>query len=129
LIGKGAKAAAPKPPKFEFNKGAKAGSAGKWGAKAKGLVGEGGTVYARGKKPDRTGPSKAAINTAKKILKEYERLAKDLGIELSPKRIAELNRLRDAGRISTSDLPGGLLRRFPGELAGLALEQIENLLR
>jgi RHS repeat-associated protein len=74
-------------------------------------------------------PSRAAINKATKILTQYERLAQKYGIRLSPRRIEELNRLRDAGRISTSDLPAGLLREFPGELAGLSLEDIGNLLR
>jgi hypothetical protein len=69
----------------------------------------------------------ADVNRAIKILTQYERLAEKLGIRLSPARIAELNRLRDAGRISTSDLPAGLLREFPGNLAGLALDDIRKL--
>lgn len=70
---------------------------------------------------------RAAINRAVKILTQYERLVQKFGIRLSAKRIEELNRLRDAGRISTSDLPAHLLRFFPTELSGLSLEDIRAL--
>lgn len=72
--------------------------------------------------------SKQAVNTASKILTQYERLAAKYGVKLSGKRIAELNRLRNAGVISTSDLPATLLQKFPSQLAGLSLNQIRKLL-
>jgi hypothetical protein len=71
--------------------------------------------------------NRVTYNKALKILTQYERLAEKFEIKISPKRIADLDRLRDAGRISTSDLPAGLLREFPGELAGLSLDEIRKL--
>jgi hypothetical protein len=71
--------------------------------------------------------NRVSLNKAIKILTQYERLAEKFGIRISAKRVEDLNRLRDAGRISTSDLPAILLREFPGELAGLALDEIRSL--
>ena len=71
--------------------------------------------------------SQADINTATKILTQYQRLAAKLGIRLSDKRLAELDRLRDAEVISSSDLPATLLKKFPGQLAGLSLSDIRKL--
>jgi hypothetical protein len=72
-------------------------------------------------------PSRAAINRATKILEQYERLAAKYGINLPPRKLEQLNALRDAGRISSSDLPAGLLREFPGELGGMSLAEIRAL--
>jgi hypothetical protein len=71
--------------------------------------------------------NRVSLSKAIKILTQYERLAEKLGIRISARRIEDLDRLRDAGRISTSDLPAGLLREFPGELAGLSLDEIRKL--
>jgi hypothetical protein len=70
---------------------------------------------------------KKKIRRAIKILEQYKRLAEKFGIRLPPKRIQELDQLRDAGRISSSDIPAKLLEDFPGELAGLSLEDIKRL--
>jgi hypothetical protein len=61
-----------------------------------------------------------------KILEQYERLAKKLAIRLSPARIAQLNALRDAGQIKSTDLPAKLRLNFPGEFAGMTLDAIRR---
>ena len=66
----------------------------------------------------------AACRTAIKLLREYERLAAKLGKQIPTSRLAELNRKRDAGTITSNDLPGSLLTRFPGQFAGMTLRQI-----
>jgi len=68
-----------------------------------------------------------ACRTAIKILTQYERLASERGIHLPPNRLAELNRLRDAGKIKIGDLPATLQREFPNEFAGMTLEEIRKL--
>lgn len=71
-------------------------------------------------------PSADECNKATKVLKQYERLAKKLGKNISPKRIKELNALRDAGIITSHHLPGSL--EFPGgKLEGKTLQEIEKL--
>ena len=80
-----------------------------------------------GLKQDDSGkPNPAHCATAIKILTQYERLAKKYGSNLPPKRIAELNRLRDAGTITSNHLPGTLTREFPGEFSGKTLAEIKR---
>ncbi len=74
-------------------------------------------------------PSKQDCNKAIKILTQYQRLAKDRNVKLSPQRIAELNRKRDAGTITSNDLPGTLQREFPGQFNGMTLNEICRLCR
>ncbi len=62
-----------------------------------------------------------------KILTQYERLARDLGRSLPPNRLAELNRLRDAGEITINHLPGSLRREFPGQFVDMTLSAIRVL--
>ena len=69
-------------------------------------------------------PDPARCNTAIKLLRQFERLAKKYGVKLSPKRLAELNTLRDAGKIKSGDLPAKLRSLFPGEFAGMTLATI-----
>lgn len=61
-----------------------------------------------------------------KILTQYERLSQRRGIQLSPARIALLDKLRDMGVIKSTDLPGKLTREFPGEFAGLTLAEVRR---
>jgi RHS repeat-associated protein len=64
--------------------------------------------------------------TAKKLLEQYERLAKKLGKTISPSRIQELDRLRDSGQIKKSDLPGFLHSQFPNDFDGKTLSEINK---
>ena len=74
--------------------------------------------------------SKVDTNTCRKAIKlltQYERLAEGQHIKLPPNRIAELNRLRDEGKIKSSDLPGSLQSEFPSQFAGMTLEEIRKI--
>ena len=68
----------------------------------------------------------AHCRKAIKILEQFERLAQNMGIRMSPVRRARLRRLRDAGEIKSTDLPGLLRRNFPGEFAGMTLSAIRR---
>lgn len=68
-----------------------------------------------------------ACRKAIKLLTQYERLAESQHVKLSPSRIAELNRLRDEGKIKSSDLPGSLQSEFPGQFVGMTLEKIREI--
>jgi hypothetical protein len=72
-------------------------------------------------------PSVSDCNQAIKLLTQYERLAQKLGVNLTPKRIQELNQKRDAGTIKSSDLPGTIQRQFPGIFAGKTLSEIRQI--
>ncbi len=72
-------------------------------------------------------PDPARCHKAIKILEQFERLAKKLGVRIPPKRLDHLRRLRDTGQIRSSDLPGTLSREFPGEFAGMTLDEIRKV--
>jgi hypothetical protein len=74
-------------------------------------------------------PDPARCKKAIKLLSEFKRLAKKYGVKLSPKRIADLEHLRDAGRIKSSDFPGKLASEFPGEFRGMTLATIRKKCR
>ncbi|BAZ31783.1 hypothetical protein NIES4074_42560 [Cylindrospermum sp. NIES-4074] len=84
-------------------------------------------VESEGEDESEEKPSKKDCNTAKKLLRDYERLAEKIGSKLTPKRIGELNEKRDAGIITSYDLPGGIQKEFPGKLKGKTLKEIEQL--
>ena len=72
--------------------------------------------------------SPRACNTAITILTQYERLARKQGLTLPPRRIAGLNRQRDAGTITVEDLPATLRREWPGgPFDGKTLDEIREL--
>lgn len=72
--------------------------------------------------------SKKECQTAKKILEQYQRLAEKRGVRLSPRRLEELNQLREAGEITINDLPSTLRREFPlGTFNSMTLAEIEEL--
>lgn len=80
--------------------------------------------------PTTGGPSRPPpdiCHTAIKILTQYERLAKKLGKNIPPSRIAELDRLRDAGTITINHIPGGLRSEFPGIFADMTLAAIRAM--
>ncbi len=71
-------------------------------------------------------PDPARCHKAIKLLTQFERLAKKYGVKLSPKRLTELQRLRDNGKIKSSDLPAKLQSEFPDEFAGMTLAAIRK---
>jgi hypothetical protein len=72
--------------------------------------------------------SKKECQTAKKILEQYQRLAEKRGVRLSPRRLEELNQLREAGAITINDLPSTLHREFPkGTFNSMTLAEILEL--
>jgi len=82
------------------------------------------TALAKHSKPSK--PKKEECAKAIKVLTAYERILNDKGKKLSPKRKKELDRKRDAGTITSNDLPGGL--DFPGgQLEGQMLKKIREL--
>lgn len=74
------------------------------------------------KAPPDPGPCKRAI----KILEQFERLAKKMGIKLSAARLDQMRALRGAGSITSTDLPAKLRLDFPGEFAGMTLDAIRQ---
>src|SRR5207249_11174746 len=66
-------------------------------------------------------------NKAIKILEQFDRLVRKLGVRISARRLARLKALRDSGQITSSDLPATLAREFPGEFAGMTLAAIRNV--
>ena len=73
-----------------------------------------------------TTPNRAKCHKAIKLLQEYERLMRKHGQRLPPDRLKKLNDLRDAGKITSNDLPAKLRSEFPGEFAGLTLDEIRK---
>lgn len=71
-------------------------------------------------------PDPAKCHKAIKLLQEYERLMKKYRKALSPKRLKELNALRDAETITSNDLPAKLRSGFPSEFAGMSLGDIRE---
>ena len=65
-------------------------------------------------------PDPARCNTAIKLLEQFERLAKKLGITIPPRKLAELRDRKNNQTIRSSDLPPKLRSMFPGEFAGKA---------
>jgi hypothetical protein len=75
-----------------------------------------------------TPPPPDLCRTAIKILTQYERLAQKFGLNLPESRIAELNRLRDAGQITINHIPARLREQFPtGTFADMTLAAIRAL--
>jgi hypothetical protein len=71
-------------------------------------------------------PDRAKCHKAIKLLQEYERLMKKYGQPLPPKRLKKLNARRDAGKITSNDLPAKLRSEFPAEFAGMTLNEIRK---
>lgn len=71
-------------------------------------------------------PDPARCNTAIKLLEQFERLAKKLGIAMPPKRLERLRDLMGKGTIKSGDLPPKLRSMFPGEFAGKSLKTIRE---
>jgi len=76
---------------------------------------------------DNQRPPRNLCNKAIKILTQYERLARKYGSNIGGKRLTELNRLRDTGKITINDLPATFKREFPGQFNDMTLDQIRNL--
>ena len=73
-------------------------------------------------------PDKDDCNKAKKLLTQYERIAKKKGKKIPEKRLKELNKKRDNGTITSNDLPGSLKSEFPGgELDGKELKEVRKI--
>ncbi|HEY9610694.1 hypothetical protein [Allocoleopsis sp.] len=72
--------------------------------------------------------TKQECRKAKKILEQYQRLAEKHGVRLSPRRLEELNELREAKTITINALPSTLRREFPlGTFNSMTLAEIEEL--
>jgi hypothetical protein len=71
-------------------------------------------------------PDRANCHKAIKLLREYERLMKKYGKPLPRKRVLVLDGLRDAGTITSNDLPAKLRGEFPGEFTGMTIDAIRR---
>ncbi len=72
--------------------------------------------------------TKKECQTARKILEQYQRLAEKRGVRLSPRRLEELNQLREAREITINHLSSTLHREFPlGTFNSMTLAEIEEL--
>jgi hypothetical protein len=69
-------------------------------------------------------PDPALCGRLSSLLEQFERLARKYGVRLSLKRLQELKKLRDAGKIKSSNLPAKLRVEFPEEFAGMTLAAI-----
>lgn len=69
-------------------------------------------------------PDPGRCSRAIKILEQFERLSRKLGIRLTAARLQDLRGRRDAGTIKSTDVPAKLQREFPGEFAGMTLDAI-----
>jgi hypothetical protein len=69
--------------------------------------------------------NKQHCETAKKLLKQAPRLARDRG--LSPQKVDELARKVADGTISWIDLPPTIRSKFPGEYQGYSLKELEKI--
>ena len=74
-------------------------------------------------------PDPSRCNTAIKLLEQFDRLARKFGIYLSPKRLSDLKKLKNMGKMKSSDLPAKLRSLFPGEFVGMTLEAIRDTCR
>jgi len=72
-------------------------------------------------------PTKQECHQAIKLLKQYARLAGKYHVQLPPPRLKSLDDKRDAGTITSDDLPARIRNAFPGSLRGRTLEDIEDL--
>jgi hypothetical protein len=67
------------------------------------------------------------VKKAVKIPEQFERLARKYAVKIPEKRLEQLRQLRDSGTIQSGDLPATLAREFPGELAGMSLDELRRL--
>jgi hypothetical protein len=72
----------------------------------------------------RPASDRSACRAAIKLLEQYERLAAKYGVRLPANRLADLDQKRDAGTITSGDLPASLRAEFPGQFAGKTLDDI-----
>jgi len=73
-------------------------------------------------------PSKKACSTAIKLLTDYARVYEKVKKRPMPRKVEEqLDAKREAGTITSNDLPGSIQRNFPGELEGYTLDEIRAL--
>jgi hypothetical protein len=70
--------------------------------------------------------SAANCQKAIKLLTQYERLAPKYGPRLLPKRLEQLNSKRNAGTITSYDIPATMREIFPGEFEGMTLTAIRR---
>jgi len=75
---------------------------------------------------DRPVPDPSRCNRAIKILEQFERLARKYRIKLTRERLERLKKLRDSGKIKSTDLPAKLLSEFPAEFVGMTLGTIRK---
>jgi hypothetical protein len=73
-------------------------------------------------------PPPADCHKAIKLLERYERLMSERGSQLPADRLAALDAARDAGTITSAQLPGTLQREWPGGVFdGKTLDQIRRM--
>ena len=70
---------------------------------------------------------KKSLQTVKKHLTEYDRLANKLGLEISQNKRKQLNEKKNLGTIKGTDLPAKLRKEIPGELIDLTLNEVEEM--
>jgi hypothetical protein len=71
--------------------------------------------------------SKKDLNTARKLMTNYKRLADEYNINIPKAKLDELNEKMNNQTIRPSDLPAKIRRQIPAALENMTLEEINKL--
>lgn len=72
---------------------------------------------------------KKSLQTVKKLLTEYERLANKYNLNISPVKLKQLDEKRNLGTIKPTDLFAKLRKEIPKELENMTLEEVKRMLK
>jgi hypothetical protein len=70
---------------------------------------------------------KKRLQTVKKLLTEYDRLANKFSLEIPQNKLKQLDEKRNLGTIKGTDLPATLKKEIPRELIDLTLNEVEKM--
>jgi hypothetical protein len=71
--------------------------------------------------------SKKDLNTAKKLMTNYKRLANEYNINIPQAKLDELNEKMNNQTIKPSDLPAKIKRKIPASLENMTLAEVNKL--
>jgi len=71
--------------------------------------------------------SKKDLNTAKKLMTNYKRLANEYNINIPQAKLDELNEKMNNQTIKPSDLPAKIKREIPASLENMTLAEVNKL--
>jgi hypothetical protein len=71
--------------------------------------------------------SKKDLNTARKLMTNYKRLADEYSIVIPQVKLDELNEKMNNQTIRPSDLPAKIKRKIPASIENMTLEEVNKL--